>query len=526
MSSNPENIYKRQIQSIDNGISAIKFIQENKEQIQKTYGRSAIQSPSTRTRSAAWEEYLKNYSALHTGSSTSGLHQREDNKRDSHDINRDHGSQDWESGLPNTTKRTGPSTNIDSGWTSEDHSGNHGREWLYTEPDNRRNDRERGFESPGIDEFKTSNPKNKTFDSENWGEDVGISGELTKEETSYPNYVRQFKEIEEPITPEVFKELMPIPTVSGLVSNSERSQVENPTQQSVKPKAMPRLRSIDNDSTFSDNSIKKGIEESTQLNNVVIKSSLNSGATPFVPRSMLYPNLKDVCVETAPKSAKCVSTTPTINLKRQESTTLSSIDSDESLGDKIDMLITNQNKLITKLNMVYELKEEVSNIKKILNNQGLMISTIESYIKDMMIIIPGSGKPQSPNKLKTDINPDLRPVIGRDNSRALNEIIDEPMYFQDDLTGHLVKNPKFKEPIAKRQLFLEPVDDNKNNAVNFQPKGQKASLFTIMSLVKSQVKDSKLRNEIMSMIEEYSSKLPIDDIYKIIIDIIENHIEH
>lgn len=43
---------------VENGLEIVEFIQKNKEQIQKTYGRSTIQEPSIRDRTKAWENFI------------------------------------------------------------------------------------------------------------------------------------------------------------------------------------------------------------------------------------------------------------------------------------------------------------------------------------------------------------------------------------------------------------------------------------------------------------------------------------
>ncbi|UQM99594.1 V protein [Meliandou mastomys virus] len=44
---------------VQDGMETIEFIQQNKEDIQKTYGRSAIEKPSTKERTVAWEKFTK-----------------------------------------------------------------------------------------------------------------------------------------------------------------------------------------------------------------------------------------------------------------------------------------------------------------------------------------------------------------------------------------------------------------------------------------------------------------------------------
>ncbi|UQM99603.1 V protein [Meliandou praomys virus] len=42
---------------VNDGMETIEFIQQNKEDLQKTYGRSAIEKPTTKERTAAWEQF-------------------------------------------------------------------------------------------------------------------------------------------------------------------------------------------------------------------------------------------------------------------------------------------------------------------------------------------------------------------------------------------------------------------------------------------------------------------------------------
>nr|AEB21228.1 phosphoprotein P [Henipavirus hendraense] len=50
---------------VNDGLDIIDFIQKNQKEIQKTYGRSSIQQPSTKDRTRAWEDFLQSTSGEH-----------------------------------------------------------------------------------------------------------------------------------------------------------------------------------------------------------------------------------------------------------------------------------------------------------------------------------------------------------------------------------------------------------------------------------------------------------------------------
>nr|UCY33673.1 phosphoprotein P [Henipavirus hendraense] len=50
---------------VNDGLNIIDFIQKNQKEIQKTYGRSSIQQPSTKDRTRAWEDFLQSTGGEH-----------------------------------------------------------------------------------------------------------------------------------------------------------------------------------------------------------------------------------------------------------------------------------------------------------------------------------------------------------------------------------------------------------------------------------------------------------------------------
>ncbi|AFH96007.1 phosphoprotein [Ghana virus] len=80
---------------VDNGIKIIEFIQKNKDEIQKTYGRSQIQEPRTRERAAAWELFIRGENPRPEGDRMAGVDQQDPTERRDDD------------GRPNTLARDG-----------------------------------------------------------------------------------------------------------------------------------------------------------------------------------------------------------------------------------------------------------------------------------------------------------------------------------------------------------------------------------------------------------------------------------
>nr|UQM99512.1 V protein [Meliandou uranomys virus] len=86
------------IDLINNGIQTIEFIQSHRDEVQKTYGRSAISKPGTKERTAAWETYLENQDNDAGGQRRRGEGEESSHESGGQDGNGHHG-QDKRAGL-------------------------------------------------------------------------------------------------------------------------------------------------------------------------------------------------------------------------------------------------------------------------------------------------------------------------------------------------------------------------------------------------------------------------------------------
>ncbi|UQM99621.1 V protein [Meliandou lophuromys virus] len=101
------------IDLINNGIQTIEFIQSNRDEIQKTYGRSSIGQPRTKERTAAWEAYLESKDGNPEGYRRGGESQDGDPQSSSKESNTDNGWLDTKSSLSDNAEN-GPTNSGDN----------------------------------------------------------------------------------------------------------------------------------------------------------------------------------------------------------------------------------------------------------------------------------------------------------------------------------------------------------------------------------------------------------------------------
>nr|UED37233.1 phosphoprotein [Paramyxoviridae sp.] len=249
--------------------------------------------------------------------------------------------------------------------------------------------------------------------------------------------------------------------------------------------------------------VKKGIEGSTVLTQSMGRQSSEHGATPSVRELEWYPELRRAYVDNAQESASSAES-------REFVFPLTNIDQlGMTQNEKLNTILENQELIIKKLRKFEEIKAELSEQRKMINNLALAVSTVENYIASMMLIIPGSGQQQG--KSPTQLNPDLKPVIGRDQLRGLREVAEKKKRtgIKDLDLGDILGEPTKVDP-----KFTQPkLDFSQNNAANFIPTEDDSSYRIIYKLILNRVSDPKRRQGVMDWVKSKIGKTPIKEIY-------------
>ncbi|URD31424.1 phosphoprotein [Parajeilongvirus diaemi] len=523
------SLQEKQLESINNGLSAIEFIQKNKDEIQRTYGRSSITGPTTRDRTTAWEEFLSENPGSRDGSNNASRGQKNSEESFSCRVVGYYGQSHDRSGVPESSQC--------SAMHNRDNGSRDGKDDPL--PDD-----------SGIHRHSPCSIPDDCIGGVEWSRDDEFKGSITQDRDDAPDLKRVHAQqiidglkkniskrvnavSDDPVTKESF---------AGILGGNDCMPPKRLTNIAIMDKIIDEKAPEE-----EENTVKKGIEENSQLKKLAIKSSLNSGATPFVPRSHLYPDLKNVDVGNVPKDAQNVSMT-----------NISSPDSVNSfyqttIESKLDKIIENQATIINKLQEIPRIKNEIENIKRILNNHGLVISTIENYISDLMIVIPGSGQ-QDSNK---PVNPDLRMVIGRDHTRGIDEVTTEDDYEIkiDESTGLISikdklptekkmskkiestktindednKDKKIRSILKNRKVedkhILKDLDHHKNHAANFVPSNDSISMKTIFTLIDMNIDDKEIKDNLKSLVLEYKSTMSMKEINDIVSSIIDEQLK-
>lgn len=469
------------IADIDNGLKIAEFIQKNREEINKTYGRSAICGPPTRERVIAWNKHIGDTNAQNDGpqrgrssstgdqASKSNISQHDDKKAsrslsaDGSDFNksydnRDHGAWDASDTVVS-----------DSDWETlfaENHTYTEGRG--DSEP-------ERGAEPiVSSQDNGGANSSNRLTDREESHDDNDTAGAIPKS---------GLKET----TTDDLKEL---------IGESDPTPLKKLTNSTMMQDISYRL---------SDNNtvVKKTTEENTQSKKEMERQLSQAGATQCVLPSQQEKTNSSAFVGNVLENAQDVLQTRTPD----EVPVPLLHNSSERLEKKIDEIIENQTKILSKINTVLEVKEELAAIKKILTNHSLALSTIDKYISDLMVVIPKSGVVEEGTHV--DVNPDLRMVIGRDHTRGLMDV--KKQY--DKSTPIEVPEDLFVPPEIDQEYILKDIDNTKNNASNFVPTDDLVSKEIICQIIKRNVSDNDIREELISLVQDSYGKIPLKEVY-------------
>nr|QXU63471.1 P/V/W protein [Jeilongvirus sp.]QXU63479.1 P/V/W protein [Jeilongvirus sp.] len=470
-----------QIDLIENGIQTVQFIQNNRDEIQKTYGRSAISKPGTKERATAWEAYIESKIGDAAGSGGRGEGKDGNHEASGTESNSDNGQGGRSTPLPEGLER-GSTTNRDNkGGDGEDSTGlNSGTGEISGREGSGAN---RGGDpiSKRTDGAEGGNPDNEIADSDY--DRINLLDQATEDHLAG-------REIPGKLEVREAK-----PSDIAEILGEEASKTHR------------RLRGIRNLSKSSESEdsdlspVKKGIDGNTA--SMSSKGRLTSGSGAIRPVHLLPSNPISRSAS-ADSARRPVRTVREISSDDDTSGLFAASGSDD-ISNKLDRVLENQTYIIQRLNLLAEMNEEIKGIKKILTNHSLTLSTLESYINDLMIVIPKSGDTGSDGDQER--NPDLRMVVGRDHSRGLNDVTKnkkDVLQFGEEL-GSL--------KTVDRDYLQDPLDFSKNNAANFVPDEGPISRSIIYAMIRKRVKDPKTREELMDLVNESEGELPMRDMY-------------
>ncbi|ATP66847.1 phosphoprotein [Rodent paramyxovirus] len=472
---------------VKDGIETVEFLQQNPEDFQKTYGRSAIQKPSTRARIEAWESINPNNDNTDNAYQGSKGIEKRTNEGTSSGADSNNGRSGASSEAYRVLTAPGAENGDQQIWHDENRDGSSGR------PGNAASDRlppvgeRRSSDSEGDQEPQGYNPDGEV-DAGEYRQIMMVDHEMSSTETN-PN--------KKPTVP---------------VRNATPEDFENVFDEGA-PKVHRRLRGIASMETTTPakpekaGPVKKGTDEnfaSTRLGDVQLSGS---GAIPNVHPSLLHQPSTDADAENAQSSVQDVSTTGSIVQSEQAP------QSGQDIERKVDVLLNSVESLAKKLELLPEVKEEIRNINKKITNLSLGLSTIESYIKSMMIIIPGSGKDTKAEP--GEVNPDLKAVIGRDRTRGLKEVSTPKSNLEslDGATGYDVE--------LDESHLIKDLDFSQPNAANFIPQNDNASYQTIVAMIRSEIKEKKKQRQLLKWVDSAIKEYPMADVYTNIREVLD-----
>lgn len=469
-------------QLVEDGIKTVEFIQQAAKNPKETYGRSAIQKPRTKERIKAWEGVTADHDYTADKQDGGDRTEKRAAKRKSKGSSEDTG------GARNEETTDKRSSSTDS--TASDIKDGHVQD-TPDESSKDRRDSDTGLHQPGK------------------GTDLGSDGDPESERSVGDDSVSNadYRVILSADHESSAAETTDLPSN---VTSVRPATTEDFTQifEEGSSKVHRRLTGVagytDSDAAVRSggNPVKKGIDESIVSTPSVDIQSSGSGAIPSVHELLLRQPSSHAHAESAHKGVSSVSTTGS-TYKSCETASHHQI-----LEGKVDILIGNIDRIASKLDLLPEIKEEIKNINKKITTLSLGLSTVENYIKSMMVIIPGSGKDDT--KDTVEMNPDLRPVIGRDKTRGLKEMKLERGTMEDlndEPSAPLLIDPKY---------IINPLDFSKSNASNFKPQNDYASLKTIIAMIKNEVKDIAVRTSLISWVETKMEKMPAEEVYNMV----------
>nr|QJD08572.1 phosphoprotein [Rinderpest morbillivirus]QJD08838.1 phosphoprotein [Rinderpest morbillivirus] len=284
----------------------------------------------------------------------------------------------------------------------------------------------------------------------------------------------------------------------------------------------------------SEKPIKKGTDVKSASSGMMTESSSTGGATRLVQKSQWGPSGPNVSAGNAPVSVSSASLTQgpktgsgtTISQISQNNTGTEDDYDDELFSDIQDIkaalakLHEDQQVIITRLESLLSLKGEIDSIKKQINKQNISISTIEGHLSSIMIAIPGFGKDPNDPTADVDINPDLRPIIGRDSGRALVEVLKKPA--SDRQSKDTGKSGIESKGLLKKEFQLKPIEKKSSSAIRFVPDGGVASRDVIRSIIKSSHLGEDRKDYLMSLLNDIQGSKDLAQFHQMLVKIIKN----
>nr|WPV62464.1 MAG: phosphoprotein [Jingmen rodent jeilongvirus 2] len=470
-----------QIELIENGIQTVQFIQNNRDEIQKTYGRSAIAKPGTKERTTAWEAYIESKIGDASGQGRGGEGKDGGHQASSEDGNRDNGQGGFDQSLSEDMERKSSSDRDHKGGNGENTSGVNSGAREDSGRESGRADRGGDTISTGADGTQGGDTPDEIADSDY--DRINLLDQATEDHLAGKEIPGKL-EVREARASDIAE-----------ILGEEASKTHR------------RLRGIRNLSKSSESEdgesspVKKGIDGNTVSMFSRGRPISASGAIRPVHLSPSTPISRSASADSARKH---VQTVREISSDDDTGCFLPTSGSDDVLN-RLDRLLENQTYIIQRLNLLAEMNEEIKGIKKILTNHSLTLSTLESYINDLMIVIPKSGENQADQT--EEKNPDLRMVVGRDRSRGLQDVARSRRNatpFGEELGSLKEVDPVFLQ---------EPLDFEKNNAANFVPEDSPISRSIIYAMIRKRVKDPTTRDELMELVDSSADELPMRDMY-------------
>lgn len=469
-------------QLVKDGIKTIELLQQSPEDFQKTYGRSAIQEPSTRARIQSWES--RNPDHDYTGNKnqrSEGAKERANKSESAGTASADggHGDKPSNNGGDSQNEYQGSDQQV---WDAAYNDGNSGGAWggstggLPTAgergyPITTGNQEFEGYHPDGPVDAREYNQISSMDHEMSAAETLGSSTQLTTMRNATTD---DFAKIFEEGTPKVHRRLRGITAV--VPAQKQPGVVGGP--------------------------VKKGTDGSTVSTLLGDVPLSGSGAIPNVHPSLLHQPKKNAHAENAQGSVQDVSTTGAIGQSDEAA------HFDQEVEGKLNLVLKELDLISKKLDYLPEIKEEIRNINKKITNLSLGLSTVENYIKSMMIIIPSSGKPDVNDT--AEVNPDLKAVIGRDKTRGLKEVTTH----RSDLESLDLPSPATSEIDPK--YLTQDLDFTKSNAANFVPGNDASSFYTIVAMIKDEVTDVKRQQELIKWVSDSMNKHPMGQIYRVV----------
>lgn len=471
---------------VENGLKIAKFIQANRDITNPTYGRSAIAKPTTKERAKAWEDFTSG-SDTNTGRHERGTEsQTRTPEKESPTSSDSNGQRKGAVSSSKDDPEQSLSDGGDSSWDGKS-STQSNEEWESIHIKDNPHSTGRGSAQ------QTGGAKSKesiTDNRKSYGGDGEEDGRRTDNDSDAITSGQQPNKSVKEATKEDLIQIMD----------------ENIPTPRRRLKSHDALREIKDMIPEPSNILKKTTEENTPSLLSMVKPILNHGVIQDVPQSQLMQGEQNADVEDA---------LPHVPFAREKQAMEDSNGNSTnrrltSLEGKIDTILENQNKILSKLNSLLEIKEEINGIKKTLTNQGLALSTLDGYMSELMIAVPKSGI-----DLETqngEINTDLRMVIGRDNSRARREII-KPYTDQDKIE---VGDDLFIPPEVDDRFITKEIDNSQNNAAHFIPTEDMTSVRIIKSIIRKETTNSLLIDQLYEILDNCFGQLPISEIYETI----------